>query len=230
MPEPVAASPRGQRLGEVVLEGLKARLISGGYTAGSRISIDEVRDEFGVSKQPVMEALRRLEAIGVVEIIPQSGCRVARYSAQEVKDFFSLFSRFEGEIAAAAASRRTESQLAEMDRAWEKVESLESMANPQERARGYRSRNREFHLAIHRMAHSPVMADLSERMWDLSDFLITTNGGAQPLSDSLHERNQDHDLIRTAIRASNPEVARVAMESHIYRTVSIIETPSTATT
>lgn len=223
MSEPLVPVRSGQRLGKVVLDELKERLLSGHYPAGSRISIEEVKAEFGVSKQPVMDALRRLEATGIVEIIPQSGCRVAQYSMQEIKDFFNLFGRFEGEIAAAAASRRSESQLAEMDAAWQRIEGLEDLTDPQARARGYRFLNREFHLVIHRMSHSRVMADLSERMWDLSDFFIGTQAGPRPLSDSLHDRNHDHDVIRTAIKAGNADIARVAMESHIVSTVAIFE-------
>jgi DNA-binding GntR family transcriptional regulator len=64
------------------------------------------------------------------------------------------------------------------------------------------------------------MANLSERMWDLSDFLVTTIGGIQQLSDSVRHRNHDHDVIRTAIRSRNPDVARAAMESHIVGTVA----------
>jgi DNA-binding GntR family transcriptional regulator len=117
VPEPAFAARSGQRLGKVVLDELKERLLSGHYPVGSRISIEEVKAEFGVSKQPVMDAMRRLEATGIVEIVPQSGCRVAHYSVQEIKDFFNLFGRFEGEIAAAAATRRSDAQLAEMDAA-----------------------------------------------------------------------------------------------------------------
>ena len=91
---------------------------------GSRISIEEVKTEFGVTKQPVMDAMRRLEAVGIVQIVPQSGCRVAHYTAQEVLDFFNLFGRFEGEVAAAAATRRTDAQLAELDAAWQRIEDL----------------------------------------------------------------------------------------------------------
>ncbi|WP_203337539.1 GntR family transcriptional regulator [Nocardioides limicola] len=223
MSEPAFTVRSGQRLGKVVLDELRDRLLSGHYAVGSRISIEEVKAEFGVSKQPVMDAMRRLEATGIVEIVPQSGCRVAHYSVQEIKDFFNLFGRFEGEIAAAAASRRSEDQLAEMDAAWQRIEELKELADPRERSRGYRFQNREFHLVIHRMAHSPVMADLSERMWDLSDFFISTIGGPQPLSDSLHHRNHDHDVIRTVIRSRNADIARVAMESHIVSTVALFE-------
>jgi DNA-binding FadR family transcriptional regulator len=64
------------------------------------------------------------------------------------------------------------------------------------------------------------MADLSKRMWDLSDFLVTTVGGVQQLSDSIQDRNHDHAVIATAIRSQNPDVARAAMESHIVGTVA----------
>ena len=219
----IALSGRsGQRLGQIVLDELKERLLDGKYAAGARISIEELKAEFGVSKQPVMDALRRLESIGIVEIIPQSGCRVAHYSVQEVRDFFSLFASFEGKIAAAAAGRRTDQQLAELDMAWRQIEQLESTPDPTARSRGYRLLNREFHLTIHRMAHSRIMAELSERMWDMSDFFIYTVGGVQPLSEALHDRNHDHDVIRDAIRSKNVEVARAAMESHIVGSLDIL--------
>ena len=76
------------------------------------------------------------------------------------------------------------------------------------------------------------MATLSERMWDLSDFLVTTVGGVQQLSNSIRHRNHDHDVIRTAIRSQNPDVARAAMESHIVVTVAAfsatLDAPATA--
>jgi DNA-binding GntR family transcriptional regulator len=220
---PTFAARSGQRLGKVVLDELKERLLSGQYPVGSRISIEEVKAEFGVSKQPVMDAMRRLEATGIVEIVPQSGCRVSHYSVQEIKDFFNLFGRFEGEIAAAAALRRSDAQLAELDAAWQRIEEIEALTLPEDRARGYRFGNRVFHLVIHRMSHSRVMGDLSERMWDLSDFFINSLGGSRPLSESLDARNHDHDVIRTAVRSRNPDVARVAMESHIVGTLQLFE-------
>jgi hypothetical protein len=57
-------------------------------------------------------------------------------------------------------------------------------------------------------------------MWDLSDFLVITVGGVQQLSNSISDRNHDHDIIRTTIRSQNPDVARAAMESHIIGTVA----------
>ena len=87
MPVSVPSARAGQRLGEVLLDELRERLLAGSYPVGSRISIEEVKAEFGVSKQPVMDAMRRLEATGIVEIVPQSGCRVAHYSARRSGTF-----------------------------------------------------------------------------------------------------------------------------------------------
>jgi DNA-binding GntR family transcriptional regulator len=220
MPGAIPPGRTGQRLGRVLLDQLKERILAGRYPVGTRISIEEVKSEFGVSKQPVMDAMRRLEATGIVQIVPQSGCRVAHYSAQEIRDFFNLFGRFEGEIAAAAAERRSDAQLLDLDDAWQRIADLEELDDPEARSREYRILNRDYHLVIHRMSHSRVMADLSERMWDLSDFLVTTVGGVRRLSNSIQDRNHDHDVIRTAIRSQNPDVARAAMESHIVGTVA----------
>ncbi|WP_082544696.1 MULTISPECIES: GntR family transcriptional regulator [unclassified Rhodococcus (in: high G+C Gram-positive bacteria)] len=211
--------PAGPGLARVVLDRLKERILDGRITSGSRISIDEVRVEFGVSKQPVMDAMRRLEATGIVEIVPQSGCRVQSYTAVEVEDFFRLFGSFESEIAAAAAVRRTDAQVGELDAAWAAIEGVHAIADDTERARRYRQLNREFHLVIHRMAHSRIMAEQSERMWDLSDFLISATGGASTTSGVIVDRNHDHDVIRSAIRQRRVEVARAAMVGHITASV-----------
>jgi DNA-binding GntR family transcriptional regulator len=83
-----------------------------------------------------------LEATGIVQIVPQSGCRVAHYSALEIRDFFNLFRRFEGEIAAAAATRRSDAQLVELDEAWQRVADIDELDDREERSRRYRFLNR----------------------------------------------------------------------------------------
>ena len=132
-----------------------------------------------------MDAMRRLEAIGIVQIVPQSGCRVAALHhpgdprlLQPVRPLRGR-DRRRGRLPAyrRAAGRARP--------AWQRIADLETSHDTTARSRGYRFLNREFHLVIHQMAHSRVMAELSERMWDMSDFFINTIGGAQHLSDAL---------------------------------------------
>lgn len=221
-PQPVPLNRAGSRLNTVVYDQLKERLLDGRYAAGDRLSTEDLRVEFGVSKQPVMEALRRLANDGLVEILPQVGSRVARFALREVEDFYVMFGGFEGTIAGIAALRRTDQQLAELDLISERIGALRHETDASTRSRGYRIWNRRFHETIHDMAHSRIMAETSRRMWDVSDFLINTTGVPQPLSSALDDRHADHEGIRAALHAGDQAAARAEMERHIVTTVAVI--------
>jgi DNA-binding GntR family transcriptional regulator len=139
-----------------------------------------------------------------------------------VRDFFVMFGGFEGTIAGIAALRRTPRQLDELERISDQIGELRSSPDTSDRAHGYRVLNRRFHHAIHDMAHSRIMAETSQRMWDLSDFLINTSDVPQPFSSALDGRHADHERIRTALRAGDQETARTEMEQHIVGTVDVI--------
>lgn len=212
----------GARLSSALYDTIKTRLLEGKYAAGERLVVETIRHEFGVSKQPVMDALRRLSSEKLVVIIPQAGCEVVSYGPREVADFYLLFGDFEGTIAAVAAARRTIDQVEQLDLISARVDALISSSNPSVRAHGYRIHNREFHGAIHSMAHSRIMEETSQRMWDMSDFLINTAGITNPLSSALPERQDDHRAITEAIRDGDEERAREAMRDHILGTIDVI--------
>src|SRR5882757_5253677 len=207
------------RLGELAHQEIKDRLLDGVYTAGQKLSVEELSRELEVSKQPVMEALRLLSADGLVTIIPQVGCRVAAYDRQEVKDFFALFASMEGAVAGLAAARRTDAELRALDEISARIGALMDDEDPTRRAHAYRIRNREFHAQIHSMADSAIIADLSQRMWDRSDFLINTTDLAYPLH-SVAKRHHDHENIRQALHARDGELARRTMEAHILGNIA----------
>ena len=207
------------RLGAWLYEELKSQLLEGRYAAGERLSVEDIRLQFGVSKQPVMEAMRRLASDGLVRITPQVGCEVASYEPLEVADFFRLFGSFEAAIAEVAAERRTAEQLQALDEVSRRVDALGEVADPVQRVHAYRLLNREFHGVIHEMAQSTIMVEASQRMWDLSDFLINTTGLATSMDTGLDHRQQDHDRIRDALAAGDGAAARREMEQHIADTL-----------
>ena len=137
-----AARSSGARLSAALYDSIKERLLEGQYAAGEKLVVETLRQEFGVSKQPVMEAMRRLSSDKLVHILPQVGCQVAEYSPQEVEDFFVLFGGFEGTIAAVAATRRTDAQLAQLERIAALADHLIGSSDPGEQAHGYRIHNR----------------------------------------------------------------------------------------
>lgn len=219
---PAPSTAVGGRLSRHVYDELKSRLLEGRHQAGSALSVEELRTEFGVSKQPVMEALRLLASDGLVEIIPQVGISVRSYTTQETHDFYRMFAGFEGSITAVAAERATPADIAALKAHAAAMHTLESSSDDGARSAGYREGNRTFHALIHGMARSPIMMESSRRLWDLSDFLISTFGVTHAMSPVLSDRNHDHDLITAALEERDAEAARLAMEAHILGTVEIL--------
>jgi DNA-binding GntR family transcriptional regulator len=220
------AASSGRRLAPLVYDMVKDELLGGNYTAGERLAVEKLKARLGVSKQPIMDALRRLASDGLVEIIPQVGCRVPVYDEQDVADFFAIFGGLEGAVAAVAAQRRVPGQLDELIAVNTRIGLLADDSDPAARARGYRLLNRSFHAVVHDMAHSPVVAGISRRMWDMSDLLISTSGIPQPLAFAVPARHDDHDRIIIAIRDRDQFRARAEMEAHIVGTIPLIHTES----
>jgi DNA-binding GntR family transcriptional regulator len=213
------ADRSGMRLGAWVYDHLKSQLLDGRYAPGDRLSVEDMRKAFGVSKQPVMEAMRRLSSDGFVTITPQVGCEVSRYQTREVEDFFRLFGGFEAAIAEVAAERRTPAQLTQLVEVHEQIGRARGERDPAVRAHVYRVLNRQFHGVIHAMAQSQIMAETSLRMWDLSDFLINSTPDALSMDIGLEARHDDHERIRAALAAADGPTARREMERHIVTTV-----------
>lgn len=216
------ARAAGGRLSRHVYEELKLRLLQGRYAGGSTLSVEALRAEFAVSKQPIMEAMRLLSADGLVEIFPQVGCVVPAYSVEEARDFFRVFAALESSMASMAARRRSESDLAELAAAAQWLRALEDEPDPGIRAEGYRTGNRQFHQLIHEMSGSRVMLAVSRRMWDLADFLMNTAGPPHVVANALSQRNDDHERIIAALRVGDAEVTRAEMEGHILMTAHIL--------
>ena len=90
---------------------LLQQLLEGDLKPGDWLSVMDISTQLQCSRVPVMEALKRLDTEGFVEITPQVGCRVARPNAAEVQDFFELFAAVEGCVTGLAAARRTTADL-----------------------------------------------------------------------------------------------------------------------
>src|SRR4051812_39783999 len=137
----------GGPLNHAVYEVLKERLLDGRYAAGTRLPTDDLRVELGVSKQPVMEALRRLSADGMIDIVPQVGCIVTAYDSHEIEDFYLGFGGFEGSTAGTAALRRTAQQLSELAPIPPRIDGLRTEPALAAPPHGSRFWNRRFHHA-----------------------------------------------------------------------------------
>ena len=216
------AGTRPMPAGERVYQAVQARLIEGELGAGDRISVEALATEFGISKQPVMDALRRLSAEGFVEIVPQVGCRVRTVDGREADDFFRIFAAMEGVVVAFAAERRTAEQLVRLKSVSEAISHFRHLKDPRERSSGYRTLNRAFHEITHEMAASSVAHEMSASLWDRSDFYINMLSQTMAFSESLEARHDEHEQIIAAIEQQDPVAARDVTERHISRNVALL--------
>src|SRR3954453_2222223 len=94
-------------LRDQVLGALRNAIINGEYTPGERLTEDRLAEDFGVSRNPVREALRVAEAEGFVVILPRRGAVVASPSSTAIEDIFAVRQRLEPLAARLAAERAT---------------------------------------------------------------------------------------------------------------------------
>ncbi len=101
-------------LADQVKDRLLEGILSGEYLPDSRIVETQIARELNTSQAPVREALRALEALGVVEITPFKGARVRRPARREILEAYAVRSALESLGAQLAVPRLTDADLAEL--------------------------------------------------------------------------------------------------------------------
>ena len=122
-------------LAEQVEDRLLQGILAGRYPPDSRIVETRVARELGVSQAPVREALRALEALGLVEISPFQGARVRRPSLDELLEAFVVRCELECLAARLAVSRLTSADLEEFTELQAAMESAAAAGDRHESAR-----------------------------------------------------------------------------------------------
>jgi DNA-binding GntR family transcriptional regulator len=95
-----------------VVEELRRRIIGGQVRAGEKLQQEQIAQELGVSRSPVREALRQLEAEGLVTLISQKGAEVAPISLAEVSEMFEMRLMLEPHLLQLAIPNLTEADFA----------------------------------------------------------------------------------------------------------------------
>jgi len=205
------------RLTEHAYEYTKGLLLDGALAPGSRVRVEDVVKALKASRQPVMEAFKRLAGEGFLEIIPQVGCRVVTPDPREIRDFFRLFAGAEALTAELAAARGHSAEREELRRIHGEIAELgKSKDPPTNVAHAYRVLNQQFHGAVHAMAHSPLVASCAAGYWDRSDFYIATAlGGGLVFARRIAEAHAEHESILAAIEGGEAKIASEMMERHI---------------
>jgi DNA-binding GntR family transcriptional regulator len=153
--EPISVSTINQE----VYDRLRVAIRNGTLRPGERISLRSLADTLGVSTMPVREAMRTLQAQGLVEFERRS-VTVVRLTADEVVQVFQIRLRLEHLAAEWALPHLTEDDVAGLRGV------LDEMADPAIAPDAWRQLNRRFHERFYECARSPHLLEMIHNVWD----------------------------------------------------------------
>ena len=201
---------------------IQARVLSGATPVGTRLRQEALADEFGVSRTPVREALRQLQASGLVELLPNRGAVVRGPSAREIREAYEVRAELEGlaaELAAERISDRDLRRLREAQRLFQ--DAVETLIARRARRREpwkdeslWVQANDLFHQAI---LDASANARLADTIADLHrSFPRNLTWAALSRSSRLLEENvKQHQAVLDAIERRDPAEARRSMVEHV---------------
>jgi DNA-binding GntR family transcriptional regulator len=185
-----------------ILEGI----LSGHYPPDSRIVETQIARELGTSQAPVREALRGLEALGVVQIEPFRGARVRRPSRREILEAYAVRSTLETLAARLALPRMTVAHAAEIAGLFDAMQDAARAGDGHAVAEA----DAKFHARIVELADNGTL----ERVWrSLEPFSRTYLTLAVPGADPQWSADL-HGPILDALRARDADAAVAALERH----------------
>ncbi|MEY2535608.1 MAG: hypothetical protein QOF29_3518 [bacterium] len=97
-----------------IADAIQLRILTGEYELGRPLRQEQLAQEFGISRTPVREALRKLQAAGLVELVRHRGAIVRGPSARDLREAYVVRAELEGFAAALAARWITDAELAEL--------------------------------------------------------------------------------------------------------------------
>ncbi len=211
---------------DIAYDYVRKRILSGEYRPGMALMTNALAPEIGVSRTPIRDALRQLEADGLVIIQARAGARVKQMDLKEFRDMCELRLALESHAAGLAARQRTETDLQEIGFALDAMRTLteQVIASPAD-ATLMQQLVREdvrFHLAIMTAAKNDLMKKEILRLHLINRVVAAPSTGTA--NDVSVEKQEEalrrkvlasHVEIFDAIAAGNAVAAKKAMESHI---------------
>lgn len=195
---------------------IRTAIIEGRYEPGSRLVEQRIAEEFDLSRTPVREALRTLEAEGLVRIEPNRGATVRTVEVDDVLDLYDLRARLEGYAAELAAQRHTSEDLAGIDAGIAAFgEALShGPSDALERARALDDANAQIHLGIAVASRHRHLQQMLLRTVD-SSLVFRAFRSFSP--EQERQSHEFHQMIRGAIAAGEPGRAGALMVEHILQ-------------
>lgn len=188
---------------------LRRKIERGQLPGGAKLTLQSLSDEMQMSLTPIREALRMLQAHGLVEYRPHHGHVVTRYSIPRAEEIYLLRATLEPLATRLAAEHATPEEL-------ETIRGLhEEFRAAAEKEDGHQGvvvdLNALWHRSVYEAAHSAFLDDFIDRLW---------TGVPYQAIWFIHRRHRsvdDHEAVTNALLGRQADAAATGMHDHIMR-------------
>jgi DNA-binding GntR family transcriptional regulator len=195
-----------------IADTLRTEILRGAYRPGERIRQEHVAARSGASRIPVREALRMLQAEGLVTLVANSGARVTRLSLTECAEVYQIRERLEPLLLRASLPGLDEAAIGRMA---ELVDVMEAGGGDVD---VFLRADREFHLTSYAAAAPGETAQIIGRMWNVTQHYRREFTQLAAHRDALAATHLEHRLLLDCLRRADPDDAERVLVMHIRRT------------
>ncbi|KQU25863.1 hypothetical protein ASG65_14770 [Bacillus sp. Leaf13] len=189
---------------------IRQEILNGNFEPGERLVQEELANSLGVSRMPVREALRLLEAEGLIQLEPHKGAIVKSMDVEDVEEIYEMRSKLEGLAVSISANKLSEEEIIELEKL-----TMQMKNNNEEE--DFVKANIEFHSILMKHCNWKRLIGVIEKLW---------NGFPQQtptmLSGQIDQSNKEHEEILEAIKRNDAEHAGVLVSNHIKRTGNLL--------
>jgi DNA-binding GntR family transcriptional regulator len=209
----IAALQSGASLPELAYEALREAIISRRFDFGEPLRQEDLADAFGVSRLPVREALRRLEAEGLVVMRPRRGYFVASFSSEEIEEVFDMRALLEARAAYLATARRGAADVEELEERL-RIMEVEAARDPLDPA-AFAAANSEFHERLFTTSGRVLHCRMLRVLRTSGDRYTRMSVG---LAREIAESGREHRAIFAAFRDGDAAAAAERSREHCENT------------
>jgi DNA-binding GntR family transcriptional regulator len=195
-------------LTEQIAEQLREDVLKGRYSAGERLSQESLARRFQVSRIPVRDALRLLEAEGLVLNQARYGTTVADLSASDLVELYEMRMALEPALVMLATPKMRESDVVLMAR------HLESMARPGTTQEAWLKAHAAFHDVLNARAGMARMCALVDGLRVQTERYIRLY---KDVAENANDLTADHKAIFEAVSRGDRDAAALAVREHMKR-------------
>ena len=213
---------RGRALRHDIADALREEITSGRLESGERVLEVELARRFGVSRQPVREAIRTLEREGLLTSLPNRGTFVTRVSLEDAMAIQDIRAQLEGLAARLAVKHLT---AADFKRLRAIIGEMRN-AGRRRAAQDLVSLDLEFHDVINQRSKHRLLLEVLASVGVYTRGFIVHTRHYYALQPDLQFVANSHALLLDALSTREPQRAEQAVHAHIQSALASLRAAS----